>query len=357
MASPAATAQTPQVLPPTRTQSFHGTGLAILRSHASQGSSLSCTFTHLYFSFPLKLISPRTSSRNATLAVGENTRAIAALYIVGYGGGLVSGDCVDLDIDVGERCTLLVLTQGSTKVFKMRGSARAAETIDTNASAPIQRTSTDNHHIPCHTPPPLTTRQTMRFIISPSSTLLVLPSPVTCYQSARYLQVQRFDLRCPQTSSLILLDWITPGREYLQERDEKWTFDSYRSRNEVRVGGRVVIRDVLLLEQQQDDTTTIPLSNRTKPYSIYANLFLLGPTAQPVINSLQEEFTQIQQRVVRVVQPLLWSLSLLNALDGRKIAVVRIAGMETDQVRTWLRERLRALRSVVGDDLYGQSMW
>lgn len=268
---------------------------------------------------------------------------MTALYIVGYGGGLVSGDCVDLDIDVGERCTLLLLTQGSTKVFKMRRSASTSP----------------------HTDNTLTTRQTMRFLIQPSSTLLVLPSPVTCYQSARYLQVQRFDLRCARTSSLVLLDWITPGREYLSRKDEKWAFESYRSRNEVRVQGKVVIRDVLLLEQEGQQRGVAadgqmpkrPLSARTHPYSIYANLFLLGPTSQSLINALQEEFTCIQQRVARIVEPLIWSLSILNNDPTSKIAVVRVAGMETDQVRSWFRQRLSTLRSQVGDDLYNQTMW
>lgn len=330
---------------PTRTQSFQGSGLAILRSHEGVANTLACTFTHLYFSFPLKLITPRTSSRNATSSrwrgdQGEaeaDARAVAALYIVGYGGGLVSGDCVDLNVDVGEKCTLLLLTQGSTKVFKMRG-------LGCSGHEPVPRT--------------LTTRQTMRFLIQPSSTLLVLPSPVTCYQSSRYLQVQRFDVRCAHTSSLVLLDWITPGREHLLRKDERWAFESYRSRNEVRVAGRVVIRDVLLLEQ--DDTSSLSLAERTHPYSIYANLFLLGPTSQPLIASLQEEFTRIQQRVVRRMDNLIWSFSILGGgAEGSaaKTAVVRIAGMETDQVRSWLSDRLGALREQVGDDLYKQAMW
>ncbi|CAO1638993.1 unnamed protein product [Sympodiomycopsis kandeliae] len=314
------TSTTVQAVVPARTRSFHGSGLAILRSHSAPGGLLACTFSHLYFSFPLKLITPRTSNRNASLS--NQDCAVAALYIVGYGGGLVSGDSVDLDIDVGEQCTMLLLTQGSTKVFKMRTSTADALT------QPM-------------------TRQNIRCIIQPNSTLLLLPSAVTCYKSSKYTQIQRFDLKSSTTSNLILLDWITPGREYSLDKKEKWHFHSYYSRNEICINGKVIIRDVLLLE---DD-----VNKRTHPYSIYANLFIVGCKVQNLIERFKEEFRMIQQRLSRHVPGFIWSFSELSA--NQPVAVVRIAGMETEQVRDWLRERLEGVEQFVGQDLYKQAMW
>ncbi|MCO5573076.1 hypothetical protein L7F22_026841 [Adiantum nelumboides] len=193
--------------------SFKGHGLAVLRAGAAApgASPTSCAFTHLTATFPLKLLSPSTSSRNAlarSLRVAgagadhrkeddgeegqrQQKKAIAALYVVGYGGGLVSGDTVSLDIDVGSHCTLLLLTQGSTKVFKQRFSRGR---IDGGGG----------------------TSQTFRLLVRRWATLIVLPDPVTCFKRAVYDQTQRFDLRCAATSSLVLLDWFTPGRTHYQ---------------------------------------------------------------------------------------------------------------------------------------------
>ncbi|CAO1614466.1 unnamed protein product [Parajaminaea phylloscopi] len=275
---------------PSRTQSFHGKGLAILRSHPSKDSFLASAFTHLSFSFPLKLITPRTTSRDASVWVQSKGYAegkfrpcaVAALYVVGYGGGLVSGDDVDLDIDVGHQCTLLLLTQGTTKVFKMRTSA---------ASARSPRS-------------PTITSQRMRFLVRPDSNLVLLPDAVTCYAQSRYLQVQRFDLLCPYSSSLLVLDWITPGRHRTLHKTlrkdkggEEWEFESYRSRNEVRIRGiGVVVRDVLELAQGNDVKTA--LKERTRPYRIYASLFLVGANMAPCVEALEREWRSIQQRPV-----------------------------------------------------------
>lgn len=38
------------------------------------------------------------------------------LYIITFGGGLVEGDNVAVDVKVGENCTVVVTTQASTKV-------------------------------------------------------------------------------------------------------------------------------------------------------------------------------------------------------------------------------------------------
>ena len=40
------------------------------------------------------------------------------LYTITFGGGLVEGDNITLDVDVGEDCTVVVTTQASTKVYR-----------------------------------------------------------------------------------------------------------------------------------------------------------------------------------------------------------------------------------------------
>lgn len=388
---------------PSRTEQFTGEGLAVLRSHTTRDGSRAAVFTHMSFTFPLKLISPRASSRIATGFVAETAsrkrqqeplaepKAVTVLYIVGYGGGLVSGDSVDLDVDVGQHCTLLLLTQGSTKVFKIRQKQMDTRISDHSSSSQSQ--VQPDHGVSGGQK--LFTRQVFRFLLRPNSTLVLLPDPVTCFAASRYDQVQRFDVRDRKTCSLVLLDWITPGRTAVRlhgdkqaasdrgpRRPEVWSFESYRSRNEVRIDGQVVARDVLLLEQDpeldmrivsEDGAIDTELARRNSPYGCYATLILSGPEVRSTIRSLANEFESIQQRVsTQTLPPLLWSLSFLEReqqgpntdQSSRKAqdtedpgcVIVRIGGRDAEAVRDWLRDRLQGLRDVVGSDLYRQAL-
>ena len=58
------------------------------------------TFTHLSCTYPLKLLSPRSKEDS-----------VAIVYVLSYGGGLVGGDEVDLDIAVREGASLMLLSQ------------------------------------------------------------------------------------------------------------------------------------------------------------------------------------------------------------------------------------------------------
>lgn len=298
-------------------------------------------------------------------------RGVGVLYVVGFGGGLVSGDYIELDLDVGSYTRLLLLTQGSTKVYcERRGGDSLPDLQKAQPSHPVSE-------------------QYFRYIVRPESTLIILPAPVTCYARSRYVQTQRIDLRCAQTSSLILLDWFTSGRllvdgpkesQDLHRIPEFWHFYLYHSRNEVRVNGHVIARDCQQLSQDLPDKLVrdVPtdISHRCAPYTCYATLILYGPETQDLCESLQKEFEAIQQPqpLLRsggatgpsriAPPPVLWSLSSLgasapipgsdpkkasSALPGR---VIRLAGIDTDEVREWLHKRLKSIRHLIGDDMY-----
>lgn len=64
----------------------------------SYGSTV--VFTELSAAYPLKLLSPKPA---------QNT--VAIVYALTYGGGLVSGDHVKLNINIKDGCRLLLLSQ------------------------------------------------------------------------------------------------------------------------------------------------------------------------------------------------------------------------------------------------------
>ncbi|KAJ7487465.1 UreD urease accessory protein-domain-containing protein [Mycena galericulata] len=269
-----------------------GSGRITLALHGSDA-----VFSELSSTYPLKLLSPRIHR------VG-----LAVAYIITYGGGLVSGDCISLSIQVDSGAILVLLSQGSTKVFKFRPGQHAA------SSLPIQVTT-----------------QRMDFSVSSVGALFLLPDPVTCFRAASYNQVQTF--RLARDASLVMLDWVTSGRKSL---GEDWAFSRYYSVNEILVDGKRVAKDVMLLENTEP--TALPvrtLANKLDPYSCYGTLMLYGPLVQGIISGMAEEYDRIS--VFKTAEPagLLW-----------------VAGTETQTVRSWLGKILERVETVVGTEVY-----
>ncbi|GAA5911537.1 hypothetical protein JCM8208_006867 [Rhodotorula glutinis] len=301
------------------------------------------------FSYPLKVIVPAR----------RFLPRVQCAYIIGYGGGLVAGDRVRLKVEVDEGATLVLLTQGSTKVFKVRPGRYL------NAPA-LSETST--------------TQQLFRLSVAPSSTLVLLPAPVTCFSRARYTQRQVVRL-ADASSSLVLLDWYTCGRMGMAagaghgqedvEGGEEWEFERYRSENEVWLGERRIAKDVLLLEDElppptaEDDPPTSSLPHepaarattyrpRVAPYSCYATLFLFGPSCAALLASIEAEFAALVQHKQRAPFSLVWSYSPLALPGGLKGGIARCAGDSTEAVREWVTH-------VLGqggiEDLVSRDLW
>ncbi|WFD29623.1 hypothetical protein MSPP1_000633 [Malassezia sp. CBS 17886] len=386
----------------------HACGRAVLRGTGSERDVGLPTFAHLESQFPLRLLNPfaagRTATRTAAGVPGVPPKGVAVLYVVSFGGGLVSGDEIMLEIDVGEGTRLVMLTQGNTKVYReRRGGDPFASVLRSSGPGPPSR-------------------QFSRYIVRPNATLLLLPDPVTCFARSRYEQTQLIDLRCAETSSLVLLDWFNSGRLAADgPRDpsdadripELWHFYLYHSRNEVRVAGNDLARDRVYLEQELPETLVpgeiTDIAHRCEPYRCYALLLLYGPECAPLITALQREFHAIQQRqpllrsggarVNVLTDDVLWGLSVLTggggiggSGDGGGDAagnaggtpdtpggaatpstspttgappppatpvppvVVRIAGVDVSAVRTFLHVRLQPLCVLVGDDMYRMVM-
>lgn len=72
-----------------------GTGHITCDLHSS-----TVVFSKLSSSYPLKLLSPRVAEHG-----------VAIVYVMSYGGGLVGGDCMQLVVEVGKECKLLLLSQ------------------------------------------------------------------------------------------------------------------------------------------------------------------------------------------------------------------------------------------------------
>ncbi|TCD69957.1 hypothetical protein EIP91_005546 [Steccherinum ochraceum] len=295
-----------------------GVGTIALDTHGSDA-----VFSELSYAYPLKLLSPRVYQPK-----------VAVVYVVSYGGGLVGGDQVEVCAEVKSDAVLVVLTQGSTKVFKTRmGRTPIGRTTD--------EPSTD-HRI---------TRQDMRISVPHNGALFLLPDPVTCFRSANYHQFQTIHLS--SSASLVLLDWYTSGRKAL---GEEWVFERYYSLNEVFVDGRRVARDATLLEDKPlvpTDLTQRTLAEKMAPYACYATVLFYGPLTALTREQLWAAYqaTTVFKQATR--PNLLWSFSPLCEGKG---AVVRVAALESEDVRNWLSVALKGLEGVIGADIYKKAL-
>ncbi|KAF8575511.1 UreD-domain-containing protein [Ramaria rubella] len=297
----------------------HGKGRAVLRAFGNETS-----FSELSYTYPLKLLSPRLPS--------SGTHPVSIAYILSYGGGLVPGDRMDLDVDIGAGAALVLLTQGSTKVFKMRSDHRLAsnKSILSAAGGSVSDTI-----------------QRMDVTIGSGGLLLHLVDPVTCFRAASYVQHQTFHLE--QEASLIVLDWITAGR---MSRGEEWAFAKYHSVNEVWQTGHRCARDAMLLELTRDLSPLPPrtLKDRLAPYGCYATVLMFGPAVARIVTGLAAQYDTISQMQRGDPPDFVWSLSFL---DGG--CVVRAAGRETEVVKMWLKDALGDVESLVGKEVYSKA--
>lgn len=255
---------------------------------------------------------------------------------VGTGGGLVSGDTVDLKVAIEADAHLVLLTQGNTKVFRERPGGAYTSVLAAGEARP-------------------STRQRLRVNLASGASLFLMPAPVTCFEGAAYSQRQSFHLVDAQTSSLLLLDWFTSGR---LARGESWAFERYRSSNEVFVAGKRIANDVLLLEQKPrgvdgaQQRGTGGIATRMGPYACYCTLLIVGRPLAALLAHFQRLAHTTQQYRRTEPENLVWSFSELEQGTDMACGIVRCAGVETETVREWLAEHLEPLAPVVGSDIY-----
>ncbi|KAI4231916.1 MAG: hypothetical protein LQ352_008376 [Teloschistes flavicans] len=267
-------------------------------------------FSALSYCYPLKLVvsashtlpaDPSSSSAsNPSLSIGHDTAkpiippqypsAVPLLFLLTYGGGLVSGDHISLSLSLAPSTRLTIATQGSTKIFRPATPSSAA-----------------------------LTRQDLTAKIAANAALCLMPDPCQPFAESRYAQKQIFEI--DMSGSLCMLDWVSEGRG---ARGEKWAFESWRGRNEIwdvpscdgvlppdeedvtasdgaDEGGaqlaqqqqqqqqqpkrrkRLLLRDNLILSNPT-------LHTRVDGHAIFGTLILTGPLLSPLARFFIDEF-------------------------------------------------------------------
>ena len=184
---------------------------------------------------PLHLFTPR--------ARGGAVWALSATH----GAGLVAGDVLDLEVDVGAGATAVIGTTSNTRVYRSDGPF--AE----------QRVSAR---------------------VGEGAMLAVLPEPTACFAGARHRQEQRFTVE--PGASLLLLDAITSGRE---ARGERWAFAAHLSRIEIEADRRPLLADALRLVAGEGP----PLAQRMEGAALFGTVVAVGPAMAEGARRLLDE--------------------------------------------------------------------
>lgn len=168
---------------------------------------------------PQRLLFPRRAGRAAWIVTSS------------FGGGLVDGDHVALDVAIERGATALLTTQASSKVYK--GISRQHTTV----------------------------------VAQEDSIALVLPDPVVPFANAHF--EQRTEITLHETASLALLDTITAGRVAFGER---WSSALVDTTLKVQVGARVTLHDRLRLDRESGS-----IVGKMGRFEALATVLLIGP--------------------------------------------------------------------------------
>lgn len=225
----------------------------------------------------------------------------AAVCIATFGGGLVGGDEIDLDVHVGTGATLLLFTQASTKVF--RGAAR----------------------------------QVLRATVE--GTLALLPDPVSAFRGARY--TQQVEVQLGPEGSCVLLDGFTSGRAAFGDR---WDMTALDLRTTVTHEGRIVLVDALRF-----DSADGSLVLRAGRFDAFATLVAVGHGVAPLIDRIHREAVAPPSTTLVVAAS---PLPRAHAL-GLPGAIARVTAATPEAAIAAIRSRLRKLSEIDVVDPFG----
>ncbi|XP_051117228.1 urease accessory protein D-like isoform X2 [Andrographis paniculata] len=266
-----------------------------------QGKS---TLTRCFSKYPFKFINPNKVGGDAVW-----------VYTITYGGGIVSGDSIDYDIEVGDDCMAVLTTQSSTKVYKSIGSKCS--------------------------------KQSLEAIVGSSALLALIPDPVTCFSTARYSQMQVFKLM-PQ-SSLLVVDWITSGR---YETGEKWAFSHYKSTNCILLqGNEPLFLDTVLLEKGSCGL------DQLQHFHAIAMIIILGPKLKLIQDQIQKDVKKLMSRPLfskgssKETKPSFLASCSTFGLKGQGV-VVRVASTTTESIYNFLQQQLAGMEILLGAPPY-----
>lgn len=196
-------------------------------------------------------------------------------YVLGYGGGLVSGDRINLTIYVKPQASLVITSQSTSKAFKAI-AGRSSTFVETTAR------------------------------VSRGGLLFLVPQPLQCFggscvEQETHVVMEQVDESLPDTvsahdgldPSLLLVDWYTGGR---RDQDGLWNFTSFKSTTTISYSSDefqetndatsdLVFRDATRLSGGEG------LLRHMQNFNVVCMVVLIGPRVQAVAQKFMEKYS------------------------------------------------------------------
>lgn len=169
-----------------------------------------------------------------------------SVFSSSYGGGLVQGDHINIDINVKENARLCIRSQGNQHVYKNNQSSLNV----------VQNTTIE---------------------LSKSSRLAILTDPVVLHQDANFSQ--SYSVKLDQTSEFLIIDSFTSGRN---ECGESFLFNDYRSCFSFEIDQQLSMLDSFGLQPKTDPFNASSSCGR---YQYFISIYCFGAHAEQWLNS------------------------------------------------------------------------
>jgi urease accessory protein len=231
---------------------------------------------------PLRLLSP------------ANAGPAAWIYTSSFGGGLVDGDDLRLEVEVDDGATALLATQASTKAYRA----------------------------------PHGTRSELRARVGAGATLVVLADPLVPFAGARVETLLELELGAGAT--LAAVDAVTAGR---LAHGERWSADRVQTRIRIRREGALLLDDGLLLDPAHGE-----LRRRLGRFDALATVVLLGPRLAPPAEPHRSQRAELVESAAPLGDGLL----------------VRLAATSPATLAGAIRRTLSAVPQLLGDDPFAR---
>jgi urease accessory protein len=236
---------------------------------------------------PLRVLTPRNHGRGAWA------------YTSTLGGGLVDGDAIRLRVRVGAGATAALLSQGENRIYRSPAGCRSELVADVEEGA----------------------------------LFALLPDPTVCFAGASYEQTT--ELWLAPGAAALAVDVLAAGRT---ARGERWAFRRYRGELCVRSGDRTTVRERLLLDPDHG-----PLAERLGRFDVLCTILLAG-------DALRAQREALARRLHAAPLPARAGLIEQANEVGDGALVLRIAAVSLEDALGAVREHLRFLPDLLGDD-------
>lgn len=218
------------------------------------------------------------------------------IFATTFGGGLVNGDRIALEIRVDEDAQTVLTTQASTKIYR---SPRGTENV-------------------------------LHARVAERAMFASIPDATVCFEGARF--TQRIEVDLAADASAAIVDVLHAGRV---SRGERWAMDHYRSTIVVRRSG-VLINDATLLDRAHGS-----IAARMGRFDVLGTVVLVGPRLAAARERIVAETTAPKRDDELVIA----------ASQREDLLLVRFAATRAEVATQCLRTLLRETNAIVGDVL------